>query len=672
MSADKNTTRIAQPGTNSGTRTTSTAGSPSPNFLRERRYAAHVASAKTTTVSAVPGNLLLALIGVGIMATSGVGPVSVGLLFLAAVRLALEHSAGRLLAQQNKLADAKRAFGDGQEERAEAMLAAHDRTLGSGPLRDRVYLLRALMALARGDAKRAHELADAGLSVKPAARFRLLAPGVAAQATDALLGCRALASALLGHTDDATRDARRALSGPSIDPESGARARLALALVAKHAGDSEGLERVLREQARIMDCLPPSDRRLARGLLRATSLCAHSVYRASADQVAATEAQTADQWLHRIVPGLGEALPSSSGTQVDREPSTGDIGPIAGIDEARARALAEAPAPPAVAAPKTKPLRGFLQSLLLLALIMLILFLKDRFSAAEGSAYQSLSSASLIMRCMPGLLPGGLLLGVSAWRIRATVATSMGFVPVENLFFVAGKDEEALAELLHWERARGTPTLKVALYRSLFLKAQGRFRQALSAVDQGLALARARGTTDEAQEESALLLRRALLHAALHREEPNGEHLEHAYASLLELRRLELRRKDGLHESPRHYEFRIALAIALAQGNEARAAELARTRSATLSLSYADELLCEALIFLSDPETPVAYKTVLAEEFASNSDGALWVDTIAPGLRARLGDGPLLRVRATQDGEAQSEPLGDNGDFSDDVARERA
>jgi len=612
-------------------------------------------SENTKGGSSAPG-ILSGIIGTCIIATSGVGPVSAGLLFFSAIWCALLYFNRRAFnVVADDLHEAAQALGRGEGERAEAILEARENAGGWGPYRRTACTTRAFLALERGNAKLARELADAGATAKLPWLALLFDPAADPRSRTVLRCIRALSSALLGDADDATRDANSSLSCAHASEGDVARARLALAIVAKHNGETATVQRVLREQKRIMYCLLPSERRIARGLLRAASQGTPSVYRQHTPLVEAAEAQAANVWLDRIAPGISDALPCAPSKQVT-DGQFASLNPFSGLDEARARALAE-PKPIKPVAPKKRAgWHKLLVAFGLVALITLVLFLRDRYFGTDGSTgiEVAASTPSLFWRSIPGLIPGFLLMAFIVWTARKTIATRNGLARASCLFFGASKDNEALAVLAPYETTRGSAAIEAAILRSQFLATKSLFGQALRATEQGIVLSRTAGANADDASMQDLLGRGALLHVALHRAEPTGDHLERAYGSLLELR--SAKRPNPSLPS---FEFRVALFLALAQGDETRAADLAKTRPATLSLSYVDDLVCEALALLSATDTPVAHKTALAAEIGSDRECALRFDTLAPGLRERLAGRALTQSPAALDDDgAYVEPDG--------------
>jgi hypothetical protein len=257
----------------------------------------------------------------------GASVAGIMLTLIAAVSFALDHL---FLTGTAALKAADEAALLGQNDEAERLLDTVNPRRLSAFRRRQVSFVRASCHYQRGAIDEALACADATID-GPAAlleRERIKLTVMRAR------GLRALLRAAKGDAAGARIDI--ALARQATLPEVKARAALAEGLLLDRAGDRSGARAHLaRERGLMFEGLSPTERAIARGLMRKSSGVPLSAYRHKASEPARGE-QAISRWIERVAPGIAPHLApprNALAPSIPTEPPTADSPPG---DEARA------------------------------------------------------------------------------------------------------------------------------------------------------------------------------------------------------------------------------------------------------------------------------------------------------------------------------------------------
>lgn len=511
----------------------------------------------------------------------------------------------------------------GRTGEAEALLAQIPLAAQRGSVARAMALQRAIIALDRGELQTA--VAQATLSID--GRTHLSTRDYEETQIAAGLALRSIANASLGHDDAARKDAALAESHDAAAPRGIARAGLARAIILARAGDVGALAKHFAERGhRLLEWLTPRERALMRALRRMARAPSKSVYREAARPTESTEEGHVAAWIAKLAPG------AAAFAEEARQGKVAELRPLAGASAEGVRAVEGS------RASGRKAGRGANRRPGLVGLLWVVLIVVY-FAIQEG---HSSPTAGLAFAAPLALL---FFVGLFAIRMRAARRTSQ-----RTLRAIRGAASTDQAAAITELRDIGKITFPLVAANAHLALAQTLEQRAewdavLVTCDAGLG----RATTTRALRalSSDLLIpqlveSRALALAALgRRAEADAE--------------LVLMARDfPTFAYAARAQFRVRLVAAARAGDLSEAAEIARTRTLDLPLTFREETLADVVLAVTDG-TSHEEQERLEAELRDDPELCAWLDTVAGGLRDRLRGVALTRV-------AVGDPIDAEGD----------
>lgn len=523
----------------------------------------------------------------------------------------------------------------GKLDEAEELIAHIPRHGYIGTIPRAVGLLRALIAIHRGNA--ADAVAAATIATDP--KLGLLQHAFKQMQRAQGHSYRALAEVGLGETARAEQDAAAAEAFAEAPPDAIARARLVKALVMSRAGKHDDVAVYLRDNGNLFsEHLAPHERSLVRAVARMTQRRKRSVYREPARPVNEAEPTRVAGWIALVAPEAAsfadEERPLAERLEALAAPPQ-EPAAMQAIAAGRGRAAATTPG-------KKKPIAWML--LLWVVLIVMFLTIWQFLTPTETSSgpveppppetfFESAMISGmpfLFLALMAGLfaIPFARVAAAQRRQMSAARAAALGDVATARVAYEElTKNKQATIAAASW-LALGKLSAKEAA-----------FPTAVEAYERGIARIDAQPMARAAASDllvPALLGELAVAKAAAGRiAEADGE---------LAMLMRQCPQFPGLAST----HARVRLVRALRMGDLASAAAVARERTAELPMPRREELLGDLALaatgVVSEDERE-RLESELGDEVV-----ARWIEAVAPRLRdTALGPARRARVAAAAD-----------------------
>lgn len=481
------------------------------------------------------------------------------------------------------------AVNTGQLEEADKALADAQRLAEGGPRVPAPDVVRAEIALHRGDANTVFDACNAIIrdaKIFKRRRFSILFvfdDGVPAAIAYAI-ATRSLARVAQGDLDGAIGDADAIDRAASVTLGVIARARLARAAAAARKGDLDEVSRVVEADPTIFAHATPRERALAAALTRLARRRLGG-YRAPGTPSDGGAPGPVASWVATFVPSAAEL-----------------------VDEPKRALTAVATTTPSAAAKKKAPFSELRALTLWCALFLVLLLLTHGEPVVAGFA---------------SLLGFVFVLSTSLWQVRNR-AHKKWLLEAQRT-----KDGAQKREMLAKIALGGTWVIAgpAACDLARLLIEDGRFDEARQTAARAYRTFTKRGAYGSDLLVPMLLTQAAVAEAALGKTtdaEDDLRALEKLFPTYLGLPAAKLR---------------IELVLAARAGKHERVAELAKQRTLGTSLPQREELLADLALAVApeaDGTDDERLRTALADPLARK-----WIDAVAPGLTERFAKGKM-------------------------------